>query len=102
MPMPAASARRMKSQRFDVIVKNARAGDRRHPETLPYRCCLSTLAGFERLCRAGPARTVASIIEVRGDVKSGDREEGSEKLCLIAVFFDSSRDRQNDILLHGL
>src|SRR4029450_7966668 len=42
---------------------NIRAGDRRHPEILPYRCCLSTLAGFERLCRAGPARTAVRIIE---------------------------------------
>jgi len=35
---------------------NARAGYRRHPETLPYRCYLSILAGFARLCRAGPTR----------------------------------------------
>lgn len=48
----------MKTQRERVeFIENARAGDRRHPETLSYRCCLSTLAGFERLCRAGPART---------------------------------------------
>jgi len=47
---------------------NIRAGDRRHPETLPYRCCLSTLAGFGRLCRAGPARTWARILEVRRHV----------------------------------
>jgi len=47
-----------------------RTGDRRHPEALPYRCCLSTLAGFGRLCRAGPARTVASILDVRCDVNS--------------------------------
>jgi len=50
---------------------NIRAGDRRHPETLPYRCCLSTLAGFGRLCRAGPARTVIRIIDVEGNVNSG-------------------------------
>jgi len=48
---------------------NIRAGDRRHPETLPYRCCLSTLAGFGRLCRAGPARTLVSIIEQGRSVK---------------------------------
>jgi len=47
---------------------NIRAGDRRHPETLPYRCCLSTLAGFGRLCRAGPARTLARIPDVEGHV----------------------------------
>jgi len=52
-------------------IMNIRAGDRRHPETLPYRCCLSTLAGFGRLCRAGPARTWARIIEVRGCVNQG-------------------------------
>lgn len=39
------------------IVMNIRTGDRRHPEILPYRCCLSALAGLGRLCRAGPART---------------------------------------------
>jgi len=47
---------------------NIRAGDRRHPEALPYRCCLSTLAGFGRLCRAGPARTMGRITEQNGDV----------------------------------
>jgi hypothetical protein len=56
MPMPKRKASMMKTQRV-VLIKDARAGDRRHPETLSYRCCLSTLAGFERLCRAGPART---------------------------------------------
>jgi len=50
--------------------KNIRTGDRRHPETLPYRCCLSTLAGFGRLCRAGPARTLARIIDVMCGVNS--------------------------------
>ena len=50
-------------------IMNIRAGDRRHPETLPYRCCLSTLAGFGRLCRAGPARTWARILEPKGNVK---------------------------------
>jgi len=34
-----------------------RAGDRRHPETAPYRCFLSDLTGFGALRRAGPART---------------------------------------------
>jgi len=46
---------------YSERITNVRAGDRRHPETLPYRCCLSTLAGFGRLCRAGPARTWARI-----------------------------------------
>jgi len=45
------------------MVFNIQAGDRRHPETLPYRCYLSVLAGFGRLRRAGPARTAASILE---------------------------------------
>src|SRR5215218_4790713 len=70
MPMPARRAMRMSNQRFDFMRINIRAGDRRHPETLSYRCCLSTLAGFGRLCRAGPARTLARIIEVTRDVNA--------------------------------
>ncbi len=31
---------------------------RRHPETPTYRCCLSALAGFAGLRRAGPTRTM--------------------------------------------
>jgi hypothetical protein len=52
-----------------MYIRNARAGYRRHPKTLPYRCYLSILAGFERLRRAGPARTLARIHDVRGGVK---------------------------------
>jgi len=65
---------------------NIRAGDRRHPEALPYRCCLSTLAGFGRLCRAGPARTLARIPDVRGCVnrriyRLSDEEKNSFIIC---------------------
>jgi hypothetical protein len=52
------------------FVVKVQAGDRRHPDTLPYRCYLSVLAGFERLRRAGPARTGASILEERKAVNS--------------------------------
>ncbi len=52
------------------FVVKIQAGDRRHPDTLPYRCYLSVLAGFERLRRAGPARTGASILEERKAVNS--------------------------------
>ena len=51
-----------------VLHQNIRAGYRRHPNTLPYRCYLSILAGFERFRRAGPARTGARILEVKGGV----------------------------------
>ncbi len=54
---------------FGYLLKNVRAGNRRHPKTLPYRCYLSILAGFERLRRAGPARTAASIPDEGGRVK---------------------------------
>ncbi|GAB4503473.1 MAG: hypothetical protein Fur0043_04650 [Anaerolineales bacterium] len=47
---------------------NIQAGDRRRPETSPYRCCLSALAGFGGFRRAGPARTSASIPEEGGTV----------------------------------
>ena len=60
----------MNSQRVDFMIINIRAGDRRHPETLPYRCCLSTLAGFGRLCRAGPARTGVRIPGMKGCVNA--------------------------------
>jgi hypothetical protein len=59
-----------------VVFHNIRAGNRRHPETLPYRCYLSVLAGFGRLRRAGPARTGASILEEKWAVKSFDEQTG--------------------------
>jgi hypothetical protein len=42
-----------------TFIKKKCAGQvcRRRPEGLPYRCFFSDLAGFERLCRAGPTRT---------------------------------------------
>ena len=55
---------------IEIPDPNIQAGDRRHPDTLPYRCCLSALAGFGRLRRAGPARTGASILEEREAVNS--------------------------------
>jgi len=47
---------------FHYFIK-IQAGDRRHPETIPYRCCLSALAGFGTFRRAGPARIDVSILE---------------------------------------
>jgi len=48
---------------------------RRHPEIPPYRCFLSDLTGFVGLRRAGPTRTLLSILHAllavnrHGDMK---------------------------------
>src|SRR5512138_2938952 len=93
MPMPATRARRISNQRFDLMRINIRAGDRRHPETLSYRCCLSTLAGFGRLCRAGPARTKIRIIEAVIHVNCDVYESCSMSLHVLPYFSRNIKER---------